>query len=288
MQKTDKLVTIIIGERSNLSSSLANRCIHSEVFSSSALLQSLGQLSKFKKNKINVIFNNFQPSNQLSSFLDPSKYIELSISLTIKVLMYLIENEVKINQVIYTSSCSVYGNSISTDDYPEVSPIGIAPSLKYLNEQFLREICINNNLNLIITRIFNMFGGNDNFSVISKIINCYKNKIHLKVNNDGKSVRDFIHVSNVVDIYEKLLEEPRSKFETIDIGSGQGKSVSDILNYLSNNGYIVDTITSHSNEIDFSQADISKIQKIIDVSSFLDVNLFLLNEFKQLDGKNNY
>ena len=289
MNNKSENLTIIIGERSNLSSSLVKRFSISEVFSSESLSQSLLQLSKFKDQKVNIIFNNFQPSSHLNSFTDPCKYIELSISLTVKVLMYLIEDGVLINQIIYTSSCSVYGNSINTDDYSNLSPIGIPSSLKYLNEQFLREVCINNDLNLIIARVFNMYGGIDNFSVINKIINCYKEKISLNLHNDGKSIRDYIHISNIVDVYEKLLAGPTRKFDTIDIGSGQGKSLAGILIFLSNNGYIIDTeITTTLKGADFSQANIGKIQKIIDVSSFVDVNLFLLNELKQLNVKNNY
>lgn len=289
MNNKSENLTIIIGERSNLSSSLVKRFSISEVFSAVSLSQSLLQLSKFKDKKVNIIFNNFQPSSHLNSFTDPCKYIELSISLTVKVLMYLIEDGVLINQIIYTSSCSVYGNSLNTDDYSDLSPIGIPSSLKYLNEQFLREVCINNDLNLIIARVFNMYGGIDNFSVINKIINCYKEKISLNLHNDGKSIRDYIHISNIVDVYEKLLAGPTRKFDTIDIGSGQGKSLAGILIFLSNNGYIIDTeITTTSKGIGFSQANIGNIQKIIDVSSFVDVNLFLLNELKQLNVKNNY
>ena len=259
MQKTDKLVKIIIGERSNLSYYLAKRFTYSEVFSSSSLSKSLLQLSKFKDKKVDIIFNNFQPSAKLSSYENPSQYIELSISLTVKVLMFLIEDGALINQIIYTSSCSVYGNSIKTNGNDELSPIGIPANLKYLNEQFLREVCKNNNLNLIITRIFNMFGGSDNFSVISKIINCYKNQIPLTVRNNGESIRDFIHIDNVVDVYERLLDGPARKFNIVDVGSGHGKSLADILKYLSDNGYIIVTENSPSSEINFSQANTSNI-----------------------------
>lgn len=281
---TDKLVTVIIGERSNLSYCLAKKINNCVVFSASSLLQSLEPLSSLKKNEINLIFNNFQPSNQLGVLTNPSTYIQLSISLTVLVLEYLIENEVKINKIIYSSSCSVYGNLINADENVGLCPTGIAPSLKYLNEQFLTKICFNKGVDLIITRIFNMFGENDNFSVIKKIIDCYQNKTPLNVINNGKSIRDFIHINNVVDVYEKLLEEPVLKFEIIDIGSGQGRSVADILNYLTINGYFVKTLNTDIKEIDFSEADVRKIQKFVDVTSFIDVNLFLLDEFRRLDG----
>ena len=278
MQHPEKLVTIVIGERSNLSYNLSKRFKHVEVFSSASLLKSLLPLSIFQEKKVNVVFNNFQPSTHLNSFVDPCQYIDLSISLTVRVLMYLIEKGAIINQIIYTSSCSVYGDLVRGNNFTDTSPTGIPSSLKYLNEQILREVCSNYGLKLTIARIFNIFGGNDEFSVVSKIYNCYINNTKLNVLNDGKSVRDYIHINNVVDVYEKILFESSIKFDTIDVGSGHGKSLADILNYLSNNGFTINTESSNREEIDFSQANTSRIKKIIDISSFIDVNEYLLNK----------
>lgn len=283
MHIPDHVVTIIIGKRSNLSHNLFERFNNAEVFSSEALLQSLLELRKFSEKKVNIIFNNFQPSTQLNSFVHPTKYIDLSISLTVKVLMYLIENGALINQIIYTSSCSVYGDLVTQSDYNKTAPKGIPSSLKYLNEQILREVCSNFGIKLTIARLFNIFGGDDNFSVISKIYNCYINKTKLNIFNEGKSERDYIHVKNIVDIYEKILFEPTLRFDTIDIGCGEGKSLAGILKDLSTKGYNIATKSANRNEIDTSQANIDNINKIIDVSLFIDVNTYLLNKLNGLD-----
>ena len=288
MKNPEKLVTIIIGERSNLSYNLFKRFNNVEVFSSALLLKSLLGLSKFHEKKINIIFNNFQPSANLNSLVDPCKYIDLSISLTMRVLMNLIDNGTMINQIIYTSSCSVYGDLEREGDYNQTSPIGIPSSLKYLNEQILREVCGNYGIKLTIARIFNIFGGNDEFSVISKIYNCYINKTKLNILNEGKSIRDYVHIENIVDVYETILFKSTLKIDTIDIGSGKGRSVDDILNYLSNKSFNIDTESSRRKEINFSQANTSMISEIIDISEFVDVNLYLLDKLSNLDMKNNF
>jgi UDP-glucose 4-epimerase len=172
------------------------------------------------------------------------------------------------------------------DNYSEVSPIGVPSSLKYINEQILREVCNDYDLKLTIARIFNTFGGNDEFSVISKIYNCFINKTKLSVLNDGKSVRDYIHINNIVDIYEKILLDSSIKLDTIDVGSGLGKSLAEILIYLSNNGFTFNTENTNKNEIDFSQANTSMIKKIIDISTFIDVNVYLLDKLKSSGDKN--
>ena len=278
MQNSDNILTIIIGERSNLSYHLLKRLNHTEVFSSNLLLKSLSPLNKFRAKKINIIFNNFQPSIKLNSYVDPCKYLDLSISLTINVLMHLIKAGALINQIIYTSSCSVYGNLERKLNYSDTSPIGIPSSLKYLNEQILKELCGDHGFKLTIARIFNIFGGNDDFSVINKIYNCYVNKTMLNILNEGKSVRDYIHVENIVDVYEKILLESTITFEIIDVGSGEGRSVADILNYLSIKGYNIDTKSSVRSEIQSSKANIKKIEELVDISSFIDVNSFLIDK----------
>ena len=288
MKNPEKLVTIIIGERSNLSYNLFKRFNNVEVFSSALLLKSLLGLSKFHEKKVNIIFNNFQPSSNLNSLADPCKYIDLSIALTMRVLMNLIDNGTTINQIIYTSSCSVYGDLEREGDYNQTSPMGIPSSLKYLNEQILREVCDNYGIRLTIARIFNIFGGNDEFSVISKIYNCYINKTKLNILNEGKSIRDYVHIENIVDVYETLLFKSTLKIDTIDIGSGKAQSVDDILNYLSNKGFNIDTESSRRKEINFSQANISMISKIIDITEFVDVNLYLLDKLSNFDMKNNF
>tara|TARA_B110000008_G_C16931262_1_gene548759 strand:+ start:396 stop:1244 length:849 start_codon:yes stop_codon:yes gene_type:complete len=281
MQNSGRITTVIIGERSNLSYNLSQRINHSEVFSSTILLESQDLLSKFSNKKINIIFNNFQPSTQLNSFQDSSKYIDLSISLTVTVLMYLVKHGAIINQIIYTSSCSVYGGISRNNDFNITSPQNIPSSLKYLNEQFLKKICSEYRLKLIIARIFNMYGGKDKFSIINKIISSSINKTNLTLINEGKSIRDYIHINNVVDVYEKVLLTSKTNFDIIDIGSGKGKSLEDILFYLSKNGYPIKTESVSSSEIDTSIANISKIEKIIDINSFIDVNSYLIDKLRK-------
>ena len=282
MRNIDKISTIIIGRRSNLSDSLCNKLSAVHLLSSESLLKSFTILDKYFGKKINLIFNNFQPSTQLKSYSNPGLYIDLSISLTIGVLMHLINNGFDINKIIYTSSSSVYRSSVIADENLQVSPIGIAPSLKYINEQFLEKICHQHNLNLTIARVFNLYGGNDKFSIISKVINCYLNDSVLKTINNGDAIRDFIHIDDVVKVYIKLLSNPSIGAGILNIGTGKGQSLSMILNRLNSKGYGIKTQNISSKEIAFSQASIKKLKNIIDIDSFIDVNEYLLRKINSV------
>jgi len=282
MENLNKTTTIIIGKRSNLSSALSKRLHIVDLLSSESLSKSLFQLDKYNGKKINVVFNNFQPSTQLKSFENPSLYVEMSISLTVRILTYLIDSGADINKIIYTSSSSVYGNSSITDEDSQPCPVSIPSSLKHLNEQFLEQICRQYKLNLTVTRVFNMYGGNDEFSIISKIYDCYLSEAALTIFNNGNSIRDFIHINNVVDIYEKLLLDSSISINILNIGSGKGQSLSNILKNLSKNGYGISINNADSKEIPLSKANIVRLGNIIDVTSFIDVNEYLLKKLNSV------
>jgi len=281
MENLEKTITVIIGKRSNLSSALSKRLCTTDLLSSESLLESLFQLDKYNGKKINVVFNNFQPATQLKSFINTPLYVEISLSLTVKILTYLIDSDAKINKIIYTSSSSVYGNSLTTYEDSQPCPVNIPSSLKYLNEQFLEQICHQHKLNLTIARVFNMYGGNDEFSIIRKLYDCYQNKTALTIFNNGDSIRDFIHVDNVVDVYEKLLLDSSISISILNIGSGKGQSLSNILKNLSKNGYCVDTSNTYSKEVPLSKSNIARLSAIVDVASFVDVNEYLLNKLNK-------
>jgi UDP-glucose 4-epimerase len=111
-----------------------------------------------------------------------------------------------IKTLIYSSSCVVYGNTkeISLEsDLP--SPTSLNGIIKLSSEMYLTEYLKDSGINLIFARIFNMYGGNDKFSVISKIINAMENNKDFTIYNYGKETRDFIHVEVVAAIYLKLI-----------------------------------------------------------------------------------
>ena len=88
--------------------------------------------------------------------------------------------------------------------------------------------------------------------------------------------------NNLVDIYEKLLIDPSVSINILNIGSGKGQSLSNILKILSKNGYCVSTSNTYSKEIPLSKANIVKLSNIIDVDSFIDVNEYLLNKLNSV------
>ena len=75
-----------------------------------------------------------------------------------------------------------------------------------------------------------MYGPNDNFSIINKLIDTKKNNNKIVINNNGNTVRDFIHVDDVCEVYTKFLKL-NSSF-TADVGSGYGIRIKDLVKFM--------------------------------------------------------
>jgi len=268
--------TIIIGENSNLSKSLLKQLTNIISISSRELSTSTKSLVKFKKEKVNIIFNNFQPAVMLNNISDPEKYIENSIGLTSKVLSICKENNLQINKLIYTSSSSVYGNNILCNEKDELKPMNLHASLKVANEKLIEKFCVDNHVDFTIARVFNMYGGDDNFSIVSKIIKAYKNQEELTIVNNGNAIRDFIHIEDIVDIYSKLLNF--SNLPVLNIGTGEGNSVKNIIDLLHTHGKKLKTSNIYRDELKLSTADNRLLIEKLKVDKFISIENYLKKE----------
>ena len=267
----------IIGKGSNLSSFLSKKIINSKLISSREILTNIEELNVLKDNlPINIIFNNFQPATKLNEFVNLENYVVNSILTTSKVLDFIKNNQIVVNKIIYTSSSSVYGNNILCNENDELKPMNLHASLKVANEKLVEKFCIENSVDYTIARIFNMYGGNDNFSIISKIIKAYKNNEELNIVNNGNAIRDFIHIEDVVDIYSKILDKKDIKI--LNIGSGNGSSIKNILDFLNNHNIKIKTKNIQREELKISTADISKLKELLKKDTFFGVEDYLKKE----------
>jgi len=263
--------TLIIGKNSNLSISLSKILENCEVISSREILSDVEILSKYKNLNINIILNNFQPAVQLNNLSSSSDYINSAIMVTAKVLDYF--KETNINKIIYTSSSSVYGNNILCNESDVLKPLNLHASLKVANEKLIEKFCTEKKIDYTIARIFNMYGGNDIFSIISKIISAVKYQEELTIVNSGNAIRDFIYIDDVVKIYTILLKIEDVK--VLNIGTGNGVSIKTILDMLKNSAIELKTKNIFRNELKISTADNSLLLAKLGSYEFQDIEEYL-------------
>lgn len=278
----NSILTIIIGKSSNLSIEL-DKSIGTSVLISTLCIENELNLINFKNyDSVNIVFNQFQKSTMLYNVEEPIEYLNRSIISTSTVLSYIKNKKIKINKMIYTSSSSVYGNNTHCSEQDDLNPNSLHASLKISNEKLIELFCKENDINYSIARVFNMYGGNDNFSIVSKIINAYKNKQEINLINNGEAIRDFISIEDTVYIYKRLLFE-KNTIKIINIGTGIGKSVLFILDFLRKNEINISSKSTFRDELMVSISDKKLLKEFLPNHQFVNVEEYI---YKKLESTN--
>jgi UDP-glucose 4-epimerase len=203
---------------------------------------------------------------------------------TANVLEYIKENNIQVNKIIYSSSSAVYGNNELCHESDPLQPLSLHSSLKIANEKLIETFCNDNKINYTIARIFNMYGGDDNFSIVSKIKNAHVNNTTINIFNEGNATRDFIHICDVVAIYRTLLEH-KINISVLNLGRGIETSVAHLLEFLNENGIDIKRKSRARNELKTSTADISKLLNVMGEREFIKITDFLLEKITESKSK---
>ena len=211
-----------------LSNYLKNKILNSKIYDTEDFKKNLKEINKNNR-KFNLIINTFYSSRKLNNIQSYKNFIKKSI-LDLAEFLDKISPK-KINKIIYTSSASVYASVNSKININDRNNRYIYSSLKLSAETLLKNYCNKRKINLNICRLFNLYGAEDGFSIITKLKSLQtKSKQKLIIFNSGESIRDFIHVADVIKIYKKLLHINES--EIYDIGTGKGLKIIEIINKL--------------------------------------------------------
>ena len=253
-----------------LSSSLNKNIKKSKIYSSTEFRKVLKKFNK-KKNKINLIINSFYSSKMLNNINLKNEFIKKSVSEVSEVF-----DEIDfriINKILYTSSSSVYGSLNNKINLKDKNNRSLYSSFKLSAESLIKNFCFQNKIDLYICRLFNLYGPNDKFSIINKLLDAKKQNKKISIYNKGVSTRDFIHVDDVVKIYSKILKLKNS--EIFDVGTGRGLSIIEIIKKLRIPSKNIIYKNETSNEIIHSIADNKELIKKIKFKNFKKNKNFL-------------
>jgi nucleoside-diphosphate-sugar epimerase len=191
----------------------------------------------------------------------PVQNLNSNIISTAKILE--LSRDKKIKNFIFISSCAVYGDSSNSAEDKPCHPVTMNGHIKLFNEELVKSFCQAHKINYLILRVFNTYGGQDQFSVIQRMIKCAQEKKVFTLVNNGISERDFIHVEDVAKVVCELVKL-NLKNEVINIGSGDSVKIIDILKAVERK-YGLIKIEHKSNPLEsvFSRANISKLDKLI-------------------------
>ena len=199
----------------NLSNS-SNRFLNKEVIFKKINVNNLKKISKlFNEVNFESVFHLSAKKNVVESEKNPSLYYKENVTYTTE--LFKLVNKSRIKNFFFVSSAAVYGNSIKKINSRSIpKPISIYGKTKLIAEKKLINFK-KKNTNLIIFRLFNLAGADEkkiigNTSSTSKdvftfLIEAFIFKKNFKLfgsnfkTTDGSCKRNFIHVSDVVNIF---------------------------------------------------------------------------------------
>ena len=155
------------------------------------------------KSQVNMYFDlAFQTQDKLNR-LGERKYVEENAKIVENSVNFIKNHKPK--SIFLASSGAVYGKSYLTTP----KPISIYGELKYRQELQLSKVAADLNLNLLITRIFNISGGNINkfeTFAIAQMIKSALSQNNIEVFADHQVFRRYADVNQLIRLILELLK----------------------------------------------------------------------------------
>jgi UDP-glucose 4-epimerase len=173
------------------------------------------------------------PSSSYSDYKDEYKNV---IFPSIELMEVCAERDIKF--VYFSSGGTIYGNR--NDVFPFVENDPMAPISYYGWSKQMMENSIlfmhrTKGLNYLIVRPSNPYGHGQNLygkqGLVAVAIGKILKSEPVDVWGDGSAVRDYIYIDDLAKVFAQLIEKD-VKNTTLNIGSGRGYSVNDVLAFL--------------------------------------------------------
>ena len=156
------------------------------------------------------------------SFEDPQESIRVNVNGTMKVMEWAKKHNVKV----------IYAGSSSKHHDPSDSPYAMS---KFLGEEICRLYKKSYDVNVEITRFYNVYGPNEPLDEkFGNVIGIWREKVKLNkpltIVGDGNQKRDFTHVTDIVDGILKIAFSNKMHTDAWELGSGVSYSIIELFN----------------------------------------------------------
>lgn len=210
------------------------------------------------------VFHLAAKADIVPSITMPKLYHATNVTGTINVLEAARLGRVK--RFIYAASSSCYG---VPERYPTDESATIAPMYPYALTKYLGELAVLHwgqvyKLPVVSLRLFNAYGPRSRTSglygaVFGTFLAQKRAGKPLTVVSNGKQLRDFTYITDVVEAFVKAARSDVSG-EVINIGTGKPQSINTLVKLI---GGRVVHIPKRPGEPDRSQADIRKAKRLL-------------------------
>lgn len=187
------------------------------------------------------------------SVREPLKYFKNNINSLVNILQCA--KEFKVNNVVFSSSCSVYGNADQlpvSEDAPLKEPESPYARTKQIGEAICKDFCVpNKESKVVLLRYFNPVGAHMS-ATIGELQELPENLVPVITQTaigkrkdmqvfgtdyptrDGSCVRDYIHVMDIANAHTKALQymldrKNAERCEVFNLGTGNGVTVLELI-----------------------------------------------------------
>ncbi|KAG0569368.1 hypothetical protein KC19_6G085600 [Ceratodon purpureus] len=205
----------------------------------------------FEQNAIDAVMHFAAIAYVSESMADPLRYYHNITFNTLTVLEAMKTHGVK--KLIYSSTCATYGEPEKmpiTENTPQV-PINPYGKAKKMSEDLIKDFATTADLSVMILRYFNVIGSDPKgrlgeaprpelrkharisgacFDAAAGIIPGIQVRGQDYNTSDGTCIRDYIHVTDLVDAHVKALDKAEmGKVSIYNVGTGKGSSVKEFV-----------------------------------------------------------
>lgn len=229
-------------------------------------------MSIIETNKIDSVVHLVATIIPGSSFEDYKREYQQVIFPTIELMDFCARKSIKF--VYFSSGGTVYGNRTEMTPFKEtdaMAPISYYGWSKQMMENSILYVHRTAGLKYLILRPSNPYGHGQNIHAKQGLIAVALGKIFagepITVWGDGSNVRDYIYIDDLAKAVIQLLKKEVCN-TTINIGSGQGTSINDIIDVLKSvvsEDVKVDYLPSRSEDVSHMILDNSRLKEYVDV-----------------------
>jgi len=278
------------GSMKNLSQHEHNKLLHIVIGDAKHIERLL-----FGVSDIDVVFHEAAIASVPLSISEPMLVHNVNVNMTLDVMNFCLAKNVK--RIVFASSAAVYGiiNNQASEEMVcrPSSPYGAS---KLAIEDYLSAYYNSYGLETVALRYFNVFGPRQTLNDYSGVITVFSNQLLRKetptVNGDGKQVRDFVHVKDIVQANMLAMESQKAVGDVFNVATGRSPSIIELLETLkeiTQTTYIQHRFGPHRpGDVKFGLSDISKIKKILGYEAKITLKNGLVNLIEYFKKKAEY
>lgn len=223
--------------------------------------------------KSDIVIHFAAETHVTRSIYDNIKFFETDVLGTHSVANAVYHHKNTVERFLHISTCEVYGAGLTKkmDESHQLNPHSPYAAAKAGADRLVYSYFVTYNIPAIIIRPFNIYGPRQHLEkAVPRFITSALLNEPLTIHGDGRSQRDYMHVSDVSLAIDLLIHAPIKKVqgEVFNVGSGKAISILDIAKFIVKYMRLPETyikfVKDRPGQVSTFACDYGKIKRLLD------------------------